>query len=225
MLSEQGKFIFVHVPKTGGNSIQTVLTHYSESELTTDKARQDGVERFGVRHPRFPINKHSPLGLYRRLLGPDAFHSYFKFAAVRNPWERALSAYFQPGSPRTEWNREVFVKHVMKIRPMLHFLDSRNIRGPLRRFVRMRVDVDFVIRFEKLQEDFDTVCDRLGIGRHALPHRNRSKSGAPSEYYDDELIRLVGRRFRCDIEASGYEFPEDLGEEMKKRSRVSRQVP
>ncbi len=91
---------------------------------------------------------------------------------------------------------------------MLRFLDSRNIRRPLRPWIRMHVDVDYVIRFENLQEDVDEVCDRLEIGRHRLPHRYRSERGALSEYYDDELIELVRRRFRCDIEAFSYEFPE-----------------
>ena len=46
MISLKHHFLFIHVPKTGGNSIQNILADYSEDTLTADKEYQDGVERF-----------------------------------------------------------------------------------------------------------------------------------------------------------------------------------
>jgi hypothetical protein len=46
MISFQKRFLFVHIPKTAGNSIQSVLRDYSEDELVALLSEQDGVERF-----------------------------------------------------------------------------------------------------------------------------------------------------------------------------------
>ena len=57
MLSIKKKFLFIHIPKKAGNSIQNVLKHYSEDEIVSLNHLQDGVERFEVRNKNFPIHK------------------------------------------------------------------------------------------------------------------------------------------------------------------------
>jgi len=64
VISIQKKFIFIHVPKTGGNSLQKVLKVYSEDVLTTNGKYQDGIERFGVTNVKYKTKKHSPLSYY-----------------------------------------------------------------------------------------------------------------------------------------------------------------
>src|SRR5688500_12110385 len=51
MMALSRQFIFVHVPKTGGNSIQNVLKAYSEDEIVCTEPYQDGVERFELKNP------------------------------------------------------------------------------------------------------------------------------------------------------------------------------
>ncbi|MGC1273666.1 MAG: sulfotransferase family 2 domain-containing protein [Planctomycetaceae bacterium] len=206
MLSRQKDFLFIHIPKTGGNSIQSILQKYSEDQITIEKPYQDGVERFQVRSPDLPTRKHSPLRDYRKLLGSERIRSLFKFAVVRSPWDRLVSSYFSPHRGNTEWNRDEFVALVNESPSMVSFLDSRNLPSLVNPFLRPRVDVDFVIRFENLQEDFDRVCDRLGIPREQLPHRNQSSRKPYQEYYDGELRELVGKHYADDVWAFGYEF-------------------
>jgi len=69
MISFQKRFLFVHIPKTAGNSIQSVLRDYSEDELVALRGEQDGIERFGLRNPNYKIKKHSTLAEYRAALG------------------------------------------------------------------------------------------------------------------------------------------------------------
>src|SRR5581483_11504032 len=57
MISFQKRFLFVHVPKTAGNSIQSVLRDYSEDELVALRGEQDGIERFGLRNPKYKVKK------------------------------------------------------------------------------------------------------------------------------------------------------------------------
>lgn len=67
-------------------------------------------------------------------------------------------------------------------------------------------NVDRILRFETLTEDFRLVCADLGIAARPLPWYNRSDRGHYSSYYDDALRDLVRRRFTLEIERFGYTF-------------------
>ncbi len=66
--------------------------------------------------------------------------------------------------------------------------------------------VEFVGRFEQLQADFDSLCDRLGIARVPLPHKNPSRRTNYKDHYDRTCRQLVERIYRRDIEEFGYSF-------------------
>jgi hypothetical protein len=71
--------------------------------------------------------------------------------------------------------------------------------------VNMEVYFDFIGRFERLREDFQTVCERLGF-KATLPHVNRSDHAPYTSYYDDRSRVLVAERCAYDIERFGYRF-------------------
>ena len=99
-------FLFVHIRKTAGNSIQSVLRILSEDQLVALRKEQDGMERFGLRNPRYKIKKHSTLGEYRDALGDEQFRDLYKFTCVRNPWDRMVSYYFTPTQNPKTGNRK-----------------------------------------------------------------------------------------------------------------------
>jgi hypothetical protein len=201
MISLKHNFLYVHIPKTAGNAVQNILRHYSEDRIVCVTPLQDGVERFEVRNDQFKIEKHSTLEDYRRELGDAQLARLFKFCCVRNPWERAISFYFSPHRGAVEWDREAFIRLVPKIMPASGFVTLRNSKKktPFE-------NVDCVIRYEHLNDDFKEVCTRLGIPAEELPVRNKSTRRHFSEYYDRELTELVRRHFREDIEHFGYTF-------------------
>src|SRR6476659_6544745 len=71
MISLQKRFLFVHIPKTAGNSIQSVLRDYSDDQLVALRKEQDGIERFGLHNPKYKIKKHSTLTENRDALGNE----------------------------------------------------------------------------------------------------------------------------------------------------------
>jgi hypothetical protein len=123
MISFRKRFLFVHVPRTGGNSIQSILKTYSEDEVVTLRGEQDGIERFGLRNPKYKLKKHSTLAEYRAALGEEQFRNLYKFTCVRNPWDRMISYYFRPTRRTNIWDRKEFKKLVSKavsLRDYLH---------------------------------------------------------------------------------------------------------
>ena len=69
-------------------------------------------------------------------------------------------------------------------------------------------NVDYIMRFENLADDFRAVCARLAIPSAPLPQYNRSNREHYSKYYDAELCELIRKRFAPEIERFGYAFEE-----------------
>jgi len=202
MISFQKRFLFVHVPKTAGNSIQSVLRDYSEDELVALRREQDGVERFGLRNSKYKIKKHSTLAEYREALGNEQFRSLYKFTCVRNPWDRMVSYYFTPTQSTETWDRKKFRRIISK---------AVSVADYLRLHVRDNdpfENINYIMRFENLANDFRTVCAALDISPTTLPQYNRSNREHYSKYYDDELRELVRERFAVEIERFSYVFAQ-----------------
>ena len=202
MISLQKRFLFVHIPKTAGNSIQSVLRDYSEDELVALRKEQDGIERFGLRNPNYKVKKHSTLSEYYDALGDEQFRKLYKFTCIRNPWDRMVSYYFTPTQNLETWNRKKFRETISKAVSVPDYLrlDSHEA-DPF-------ANVNCIMRFENLADDFRAVCAGIGISPPALPQYNRSTREHYSKYYDDELRELVRTRFAAEIERFGYTFEE-----------------
>jgi len=202
MISFQKGFLFVHIPKTAGNSIQSALRDYSEDQLVALRKEQDGIERFGLRNPKYKIRKHSTLREYRDTLGEEQFRKLYRFTCVRNPWDRMVSYYFTPTQSAESWDREKFhgiISNAISVGDYLRL--NQNEKNPF-------ANVDYIMRFENLANDFRTVCNQLDISPVTLPQYNRSMREHYSKYYDDELREFVRNRFTEDIERFGYTFEE-----------------
>jgi hypothetical protein len=202
MISLQKGFVFVHIPKTAGNSIQSVLRDYSEDELIALRKEQDGIERFGLQNPKYKIKKHSTLRGYREALSDEQFRNLYKFTCVRNPWDRMVSYYFTPTQNPETWSREKFRGIISNATSVADYL--RLDEGEEDPFA----NVDYIMRFENLADDFRTLCNQLEISPATLPQYNRSTREYYSKYYDDELREFVRIRFAAEIERFGYTFEE-----------------
>ena len=173
MISHTHKCIFIHNNKTGGTSISKFLINDPE-----------------------PLDKHNSILQYKKKYR-DCFNSYFKFTFVRNPWDKLLSQYFFRVGDRDS----PFFMPKKENTSFKEFLQKPVGMGHIQQFSRIsnkwgRILVDFIGRFESLQQDFYTVCDKIGIDRQKLPHKNKSKHKHYTEYYDEETRE---NHFRDDL--------------------------
>ena len=200
MISLRKRFLFVHIPKTAGNSIQSVLRDYSEDQLVALRKEQDGIERFGLHNPKYKVKKHSTLSEYYDALGNEQFGKLYKFTCVRNPWDRMVSYYFTPTQNPEIWDRKKFREIISKAMSAADYLRlGDDGEDPF-------ANVDYTMRFENLADDFRVVCATIGISPPTLPQYNRSSREHYSKYYDDELREFVCARFAAEIERFGYKF-------------------
>jgi len=148
------------------------------------------------------FSKHTPIRKIYESWDEDKyapFDGYHKIGTVRNPWARLVSLY--------EWKearfrKEVgFLSFIKNKAPLLSCCNSFRLNN--------KIVIDDYIRLENLQEDFAIICDKIGLPRQQLPHKNKTKHKHYTKYYDDEARDAVARRFREDIEMFGYEFGKD----------------
>ncbi len=111
-----------------------------------------------------------------------------------------VSYYFTPTQQVGAWDRKEFRKMISKGLSVADYL--RLDKGEEDPFG----NVDYVMRFENLANDFRSVCTTLGIPTASLPQYNRSNREHYSKYYNDELRELVRERFAPEIERFGYTF-------------------
>lgn len=203
MLSKNKKFLFIHLPKTGGNSLQERLKAYSEDAIVSINSIQDGVERFEVRNEYPGIHKHSSLSDYQKVLPESVFSQLFVCSTIRNPWERMVSFYFSPHRKVNEWDRNEFIALVNSVKSLPDLLSTPASR-------HWSENADFILRFEHLDEDYRTLCEKLKLEYAPLNIRNKSSRNHYSQYYDDELIQLVAERFAPEVQYGKYIFEADV---------------
>ena len=191
MIDSKHKFIFIHIPRTGGTSIEEQF-QYSEAKEK---------------------NKHWNLNDWHNHLSNESFKSYFKFTFVRNPWDIIVSKYFDKGwysSPVEGRGGEIgyhcgkslkyFLKH--------HKLAIHEHGDSLLDYFDPR-QMDFIGRFENRTQDLEYICKNIGININANKKvRSHKNTKHYTEYYDDETREIVAERYAKDIEYFGYKFGE-----------------
>ncbi len=230
MICNEFKCVFVHIPKTGGQSIE----HFFLNLLgLTWKQREHLLLRYND-DPRQGPERLAHLTASEYIscghMSVEKFNSFFKFSFVRNPWSRLVSEYLFCGHIR----RFCFKDFVFYNLPEAGMTDAYRHIMPQYDFLydsEGRLLVDFVGRFENLQADFNLICEKLGMQKSKLPHVNAStrKHSNPwgiiieclsktkfrqekhehyADYYDDETREFVSIMYKKDIETFGYTFGE-----------------
>lgn len=216
LISPQHQFIFFHVTKAAGTSVKKALEPYAHEP-----------EKFKIARPPREVDgqPNSFYEMWESMLWhakardaqkefPEEFDRFYKFAFVRNPWDWQVSYYHFILKETTHIRHEMVKAMVGGFEEYLEWvIATRNPfpKGATKLQAEIITDkhdqllVDYVGRYETLAQDFQLICQRLGLGA-TLPHLNQSQHRDYRRYYTDRTRQLVAEHFQQDIQLFGYTF-------------------
>lgn len=220
-ISHEHKCIFFHIPKCAGSGMESRLGLGDIPTTNLDVLwGRHSYDLFKTLGPTTEVDGKTVLlyvelqhltpeqMLHAQYVSKDVFDNYFRFAFIRNPWDRLVSEYFwRPRSPdfKTFLNWVANLDQETELNQYPHFI-------PQHRFVYSREGrsmMNFVGRYENLFEDWEYVREKLKLKAKGLPHLLKSKHKPYTEYYDQSSVDLVAKIYKKDINLFGYKFGED----------------
>lgn len=189
-LSHGQKFLWYRVAKVG---TRTIYNHLKDSGASLD------VEHASWLH--YPVR---------------SFDDYFKFAFVRNPWDRVVSCWrnkvAKSANPNFFGLPEAQAKTLQTFEGFVDYLSSVDIEK-CDRHIRSQsalIDlnaVDYIGRMETFESDARYVFKRLGLPEKELESRNvTSAETSYKKYYTQGLANKVADIYRKDIQIFRYDF-------------------
>lgn len=134
---------------------------------------------------------------------PDVWKNAFKVLAIRNPYDRFVSGWKFLGN-RIPFDDMISI--IDNYSGMLPF-DRYHLTTPLTEGLidDGELNVDFIIRYENLQEDFDKFCDIISYPRAKLPHEKRGYHGNYKKYYNQERADYIYNLMKNDFHYLNYD--------------------
>ncbi len=203
IISHSHKFIFIHNYKVAGSSVRAALSKFAYLKSTKNLV----LSTLGIR-PKifcsdFPDHVKS-VDIKKRM--PQLFLSYFTFGFVRNPWDWQVSLYhFAKQTPHhfqhkfiSKMNFEEYID--WRINQDLKFQKDFFSNG------QGEIIVNYIGKFENLQNDFNQISNKIGIPHFSLPKKNSSVRSSYKEYYTSTTKEYIASAFEPDIKLFGYSF-------------------
>lgn len=220
MISHKHKCIFIHIPSCAGTSIEKAIVGF-------DWFKKD----WSTKH----LTSHQAKILYSKY-----WDDYFKFAFVRNPWPRTISlaknpthgVYVDHSNKYIDFNRDIQIPHyILRNHPQCnlnsnwlkqsqgfelfcpHQQKDLYIKQPIKNSIYLNYlleDLDFIGRFENLQEDWLFISEKIKIKKQLNkiePTKDKNYTHY-TEYYNDETREIVAQKYARDIKQFGYKFGE-----------------
>lgn len=222
--SSKQNLLFIHIPKNAGKSIESAFEMVSDSLIANPRTRSslnlfskwllNITQRDEFRRSLFGAfdyvlcAQHLTVNeiLSLNLVPYEKFRAAFKFAIVRNPYDRALSTFrhFSGANPDLGEFKEFWSGESVG-----HSLDH-NFLAHMRRQSEFVLDqwgeiaVNKILRYENLAADFTEMCEEWSLIHKGLGEIRTHEKLDYRTFYDAEAAKLILKRFRQDFEFFGY---------------------
>jgi hypothetical protein len=206
LISDSHQFVFVHIRKAAGTSLRQILEQVSLPKNNHWWYKLLSRGGLAVEYHNYSYRKHSNLIEAERSMPTEKFNKYFKFAIVRNPWDRLVSEFeyikTQPTHSRfkklsaLKFNEYVSYQSGRSAAHQVHALQLKN--GEL--------GCDFIGKLETLEQSLTVISAKTGLDFSQLPHINQVNRRDYRNYYDDNLAEQVAELWQEDISAFKYTF-------------------
>ena len=208
MISNKYKCIYIHIPKCAGTSIDYALLsrYYSKFDKTNKIWEQHASAQ--------QIKSH--------YASKNQWNNYFKFAIIRNPFDRIVSSYnflcrrMKPCNFRDRMLFKDFVFRRGEFKDMLYpslIIKRENEYhqiGPSFSYLfdeNNNLLVDHIGKFENLKEEWGFICEQLKVKLKLNHHNKYSRDNKHyRDYYDDETKEFVAKTYEKDLEMFEYKF-------------------
>ncbi|MBK8807395.1 MAG: sulfotransferase family 2 domain-containing protein [Bacteroidales bacterium] len=159
----------------------------------------------------------------KALYGNHYFQNVFKFTFVRNPWDRLYSAYSyldkKLGNKKDKLFAENILKGITDFESFFYhvFLPKALYKNhfffyPQYYFIcdnKDRIIVDYIGKVESINNDFIYIKEILNLSDKTLMHLNKSNESDYKTHYNQEMINIVAKLYKKDIELFDYSFKKE----------------
>jgi len=227
LISHRYRFIYTKTAKTAGTSIESFFERFcmpegewAQSHLRDEYESPDGVIGYRGGNPPATTQwkNHMSAAAIKERIGADIWSSYFKFCAIRDPFDKCISAFSHFGR---DWRTDDAASLAASATPPMtaeqyRFFDYIGKRPPVDRdkyVIDGEFCLDDTIRYERLEADLERICARIGVpfGRDYLPTFKkgvRGRGATIESLYTEQARRLVEETFALELSLFGYRFPE-----------------
>lgn len=223
-ISHKSKLLFVHIPKTGGTSIEKMFDMSLRSNFFTRfSGRMDYqhiLENTSMTETEKRIcglknMQHFTFKELKKILPAETVNSYFKFSVVRNPYDRVISEYFHCKNgdsrlqrPYNDMTLENFINSVFSLseEDRIFYCD-----GHMETQSSYLVDennsingLDKIYRFENFSECLIDLKTRTGSTIKEVHSRKTERNSDYNTYYTPEIKKKVYDFYKIDFDTFGY---------------------
>ncbi|MCH4551246.1 sulfotransferase family 2 domain-containing protein [Aestuariibaculum lutulentum] len=215
MISHEHKCIFIHIPKTAGSSIKECL--FKGKHFNWRVADYNYLYGWCPKRRLHLQHATSKQLLETELITEHQWNTYYKFAFIRNPWDRAYSDYIwltnDCGIKDSFYN---FILKQGKFKELLRNNETMMYRGDHLCLQSSFFDkegefsLDFVGKFENFKGDFESVKKYLKItdDKEYFEKKSKQRLQHYSLFYTKTKQELIERVYFDDIINLGYSFKD-----------------